>query len=275
MNNPHEILNTIAEHAMRLFEDNLVIAQAVRRDCQPVLAKGCLPAHDKTHDFVNVDGLNVELDRHVEATFCFPPGAFPDVSTVLDTYVQPSAIALAEYVESRLLNVVRERSTANKCVGSPVQPITEYTVDAIETALFNAKANAEQWAILFVDGRTYKNDFQTMARWMNQPGRGAPHGEGSIKHLSVSRTQLIQPGEMSNRFVAFVPETVLLVSRPVAPAPDESPARISVYIYKNGYCLRVSILDPAAETLEVQIEILFGIGIVNPAFLIPVEAKAA
>ena len=77
--------------------------------------------------------------------------AVPDL---LKLYMQPAVVAIAESIETNLLNLYASFS-ANAPVGAGGVTITEATVDAAETALFAAKVPASANKYLVVDSATY------------------------------------------------------------------------------------------------------------------------
>ena len=95
------------------------------------------------------------LNTHAEATFQIPDVtkvlAVPDL---LKLYMQPAVVAIAESIETDLLNLYAA-FTANTPVGTGGTPITEETVDAAETALFPAKVPPSANKYLVVDSNTY------------------------------------------------------------------------------------------------------------------------
>ncbi len=95
------------------------------------------------------------LNTHAEATFQIPDVtkvlAVPDL---LKIYMQPAVAAIAQKIESDLLNLYAG-FTANTPVGTPGTPITEATIDAAETALFLAKVPPSEQKYMVVDAATY------------------------------------------------------------------------------------------------------------------------
>ena len=81
----------------------------------------------------NLGNAQIVLNTHAEATFQIPDVtkvlAVPDL---LKLYMQPAVVALAERIESDLLNLYSQ-FTANAAVGLPGIAITEAVVDQAET----------------------------------------------------------------------------------------------------------------------------------------------
>ena len=95
------------------------------------------------------------LNTHAEATFQIPDVtkvlAVPDL---LQVYMQPAVVAIAEKIESDLLNLYAG-FTANTPLGTAGTPMTEAVIDQAETALFQAKVPTSEPKYLVVDSNTY------------------------------------------------------------------------------------------------------------------------
>src|SRR6202050_5541371 len=135
------IVKLVAADALPVLIGNLVMGNLVNRDYEPVLAN--------TGDTVNIpipptmianniaEGGSVQaqnpslgnaqivLNTHVEATFQIPDVtkvlAVPDL---LRVYMQPAVIAIAQKIESDLMNLYAGFS-ANAPLGTAGTPVTE------------------------------------------------------------------------------------------------------------------------------------------------------
>src|SRR3954462_3942217 len=145
------IVKLVAADALPVLIGNLVMGNLVNRDYEPVLAQAGdtvnvpIPptmvanniAEGGTVQTQNPELGNAQivLNTHAEATF-----QIPDVTKVLAVpdllriYMEPAMIAVAERMESDLLNLY-SGFTSNGAVGTAGTPITEAVVDAAETAL--------------------------------------------------------------------------------------------------------------------------------------------
>src|SRR5207302_6485591 len=134
---------------------NLVMGNLVNRDYEPVLANAgdtvnvLIPPPMQANNILDGGSVQVQtpmigsasivLNTHAEATF-----QIPDITKVLAVpdllrlYMQPAVVALAEKIETDLLSLYPAFTTSAP-VGTPGSVITEATVDAAETALFQAK----------------------------------------------------------------------------------------------------------------------------------------
>src|ERR1700730_2927205 len=165
------IVKLVAADALPALMGNLVMGNLVNRDYEPVLANAgdtvnvpippTLVANNIAEGGTvqtqnpNLGNAQIVLNTHAEATFQIPDVtkvlAVPDL---LKLYMQPAVIALAERIETDLLNLYAQ-FTANLPIGNGGIAIPESGVDAAETALFNARVRASQPKYLVVDGSTY------------------------------------------------------------------------------------------------------------------------
>ena len=87
----------------------------------------------------SLGNAQIVLNTHAEATFQIPDVtkvlAVPDL---LRVYMQPAVVAIAEKIETDLLNLYAG-FTANTPLGTAGTPVTEALLDQAETALFSAK----------------------------------------------------------------------------------------------------------------------------------------
>ena len=119
------------------------------------------------------------LNTHAEATFQIPDVtkvlAVPDL---LKVYMQPAVVAIAEKIESDLMNLYAG-FTANAPLGTAGTAVTEAVIDAAETALFQAKVPANSPKYLVVDSNTY-SQMRQIPRFseFQNTGRGRPSGVG-------------------------------------------------------------------------------------------------
>src|SRR5256885_15249034 len=149
------IVKLVAADALPVLTGNLIMGNLVNRDYEPVLAHAGdtvnipMPPTMVANNIAeggsvqtqnpNIGNAQIVLNTHVEATFQIPDVtkvlAVPDL---LKIYMEPAVAAIAQRIESDLLNLYAG-FTANSPVGTPGTPITDATIDAAETALFMAK----------------------------------------------------------------------------------------------------------------------------------------
>src|ERR1700688_3381504 len=149
------IVKLVAVDALPALVSNLIMGNLVNRDYEPTLAQAgdtvnvpippTLVANNIAEGGTvqtqnpNLGNAQIVLNTHAEATF-----QIPDVTKVLAVpdllrlYMQPAVVAIAERIESDMLSLYSQ-FTSNTPVGTGGTTITEATVDAAETALFNTK----------------------------------------------------------------------------------------------------------------------------------------
>ena len=165
------IVKLVAADALPALVGNLVMGNLVNRDYEPVLAQAgdtvnvpippTLTANNIAEGGTvqtqnpNLGNAQIVLNTHAEATFQIPDVtrvlAVPDL---LKVYMQPAVAAIAERIESDLLNLYAG-FTANAPVGTAGTAINEAAIDLAETALFTAKVPMSEPKYLVVDANTY------------------------------------------------------------------------------------------------------------------------
>src|SRR6202163_2127949 len=165
------IVKLVAVDALPVLVGNLVMGNLVNRDYEPVLAHAGdtvnvpIPPIMVANNIAeggtvqtqnpNLGNAQIVLNTHAEATFQIPDVtkvlAVPDL---LKIYMEPAVAAIAQRIESDLLNLYAG-FTANTPVGTPGTPITELVIDAAETALFLSKIPASDQKFIVGDAATY------------------------------------------------------------------------------------------------------------------------
>src|SRR6201987_1229689 len=146
------IVKLVAADALPALMGNLVMGNLVNRDYEPTLAQAgdtvnvpippTLVANNIAEGGTvqtqnpNLGNAQIVLNTHAEATFQIPDItkvlAVPDL---LKLYMQPAVVAIAERIESDILNLYA-MFTANAPVGIPGTAITEAVIDMAATTLF-------------------------------------------------------------------------------------------------------------------------------------------
>src|ERR1700732_1808985 len=149
------IVKLVAADALPALIGNLVMGNLVNRDYEPTLAQAGdtvnIPIAPQlvanniaeggavTPQNPSLGNAQIVLNTHAEATFQIPDVtkvlAVPDL---LKIYMQPAVVALAERIESDLLNLYAGFS-ANTPIGTAGVALTEASIDSAETILFQAK----------------------------------------------------------------------------------------------------------------------------------------
>src|ERR1700761_4714505 len=165
------IVKLVAADALPALMGNLVMGNLVNRDYEATLAQAgdtvnvpippALVANNiaegaaVTLQAQNLTNAQIVLSTHAEASFQIPDVtkvlAVPDL---LKLYMQPAVVAIAERIETDILNLYSQFS-ANTAVGTAGITITEAVVDQAETALFQAKVPSVASKYLVVDPVSY------------------------------------------------------------------------------------------------------------------------
>jgi len=249
----------------------------VNRDYEPTLAK----VGDVAKVYTGISGAEIVMNTHAEATFQIPDItkvlAVPDL---LRVYMQPAVIAIAEKIESDLLNLYAG-FTANSPLGTAGAPITEALIDQAETALFQAKVPTNRPKYLIVDSATYSQMRQIPRFSEFQTAGGAGLRTmidgtiGKIKDFYVFRSRSIQvtgvdPANMHN--LAFVKESIGMAMRRI-PQPLPGTGLIAEYSELGNFGMKVSMsYQPNTLSQQFTVEVLYGCAILNDAWAVQVNS---
>lgn len=290
------IVKLVAVDALPVLMGNLVMGNLVNRDFEPTLAQAgdtvnvpippTLVANNLAEGGTvqpqnpSLGNAQIVLNTHAEATFQVPDVtkvlAVPDL---LKLYMQPAMAALAEKIETDLLNLYAE-FTANPPVGTPGTPITEAVVDAAETALFQARVPASEPKYLVVDAATYSqlrqiprfSEYQTAG----EAGlRALVDGTvGKIKDFYVFRSQFVAKtgsSPVTTHNLAFARSALGLVMRRL-PQPLPGTGAIAEYAELGNFGMRV-IMSYQPNTLAQQftVDVLYGVAVLRNNFGVQVN----
>jgi hypothetical protein len=282
------IVKLVAADALPVLVGNLVMGNLVDRDYEPALAHAGdtinvpIPPVMQANNILeggtvqtqnpNLGNAQIVLNTHAEATFQIPDVtkvlAVPDL---LKIYMQPAVAAIAQKVESDLLNLYAG-FTANAPVGTPGTAITESVIDAAETALFLAKVPPSAEKYIVVDAATYSawrqiprfSEFQTAG---DAGLKALIEGTvGKIKDFFVFRSQFIQytgSNPVTTHNLAFTRDAIGLVIRRL-PQPLPGTGAIAEYAELGNFGMRV-VMSYQPDTLAQQftVDILYGCGILR------------
>jgi P22 coat protein - gene protein 5 len=282
------IVKLVAADALPVLVGNLVMGNLVNRDYEPVLAQAGdtvnvpIPPIMVANNIAeggtvqtqnpNLGNAQIVLNTHAEATFQIPDVtkvlAVPDL---LKIYMEPAVVAIAERVESDLLNLYAG-FTSNTPVGTPGTPITEAVIDAAETALFLAKIPASDQKYFVVDAATYSawrqiprfSEFQTAGDAGLQAIVGGTVGK--IKDFFVFRSQFVPKtgtSPVNTHNIAFTKSAIGLVIRRL-PQPLPGTGAIAEYAELGNFGMRV-VMSYQPNTLAQQftVDVLYGCGILR------------
>lgn len=291
------IVKLVAVDALPALMGNLVMGNLVNRDFEPQLAQAgdtinvpipptlvannIAEAGSVVAQSPNLGNAQITLNTHAEATFQIPDVtkvlAVPDL---LQLYMRPAVVALAEKIETDLLGLYSQ-FTSNLPVGAPGTAITEATIDSAETALFQSKVPASQPKYLVTDANTYSqlrqiprfSEFQTAG----EAGlRALVDGSvGKIKDFYVFRSQFVSktgsaPATTHN--VAFAKDAIGLVVRRL-PQPLPGTGAIAEYAEFGNFGIRV-VMSYQPNTLAQQftVDVLYGCSVLRNGFGVQVKS---
>ncbi|MBK9170636.1 MAG: hypothetical protein IPM24_24675 [Bryobacterales bacterium] len=291
------IVKLVAADALPALVGNLVMGNLVNRDYEPTLAQAgdtvnipippTLQANNITEggsvttQNPDLGNSQIVLDSHVEATFQIPDVtkvlAVPDL---LNVYLQPAVVAIAQRIESDLMGLY-PGFTTNSPVGTGGSAITEATVDAAETALFNAKLPASEPKYLVVDGATY-SQLRQIPRFSEYQTAGeaglralVDGSVGKIKDFFVFRSQFVKKTGVSpatTHNMAFAKNALGLVIRRL-PQPLPGTGAIAEYAELGNFGMRV-IMSYQPNTLAQQftVDVLYGAAVIRNSFGVQVRS---
>lgn len=296
------IVKLVAADALSPLVGALVMGNLVNRDYEPTLAQ--------TGDTVNIPippvlGANniaeagtvqtqnpslgnaqIILNTHAEATFQIPDVtkvlAVPDL---LKVYMQPAIIAIAESIESTLMNLYIN-ATINAPVGGS-SAMDEARVDLAETQLYEQKVPRTAPKFMVVSPTAYGQlrqlprftDYQNVGP-SGQPSAqitgslpGAPGADGKIKDFTVFRSQFVAYNSSTTTAfnLAFARDGIGLVIRRL-PMPIPGTGAIAEYAELGNFGVRI-IMSYQPNTLAQQftVDVLYGCAILRNNFVQIVE----
>lgn len=223
----------------------------------------------------SLGNAQVVINVHAESSFQIPDVtkvlAHPDL---LQMYMMPAIIAIAERVEQDLTNLYINL-TANTSVGTGNTTITESVVDSAETSLFAAKVPESSPKFLLVSGSTY-GDLRQISRFSEYekaPDLGGTIVTGQVgrlKNFYCVRSQYIQKPSTTTYNLAFARDAFALVVRQL-PKPLPGTGAIAEYAEMGNFGMRV-VMSYAPGTLAQQftVDILYGVAVLRNVFGVPV-----
>ena len=229
----------------------------------------------------SLGNAQIVLNTHAEATF-----QIPDVTKVLAVpdllriYMEPAVIAIAEKIETDLLNLYGS-FTSNPTLGTPGTALTEAVIDTGETTLFQAKVPQSQPKHLVVDPDGYSalrqiprfSEFQSAGEaGVNALISGVV---GRLKDFFVFRSQFIPKtgsSPVTTHNVAFGRDAIGLVIRRL-PQPLPGTGAIAEYAELGNFGMRV-VMSYQTNTLAQQftVDVLYGVAVIRNEFGIQVES---
>jgi hypothetical protein len=296
------IVKLVAADALPALIGNLVMGNLVNRDYEPVLAQAGdtvnVPIAPQlvANNLADVNGTGnaavvlqnpslgnaqIVLNTHVEATFQIPDVlkvlAVPDL---LRVYMQPAVAAIAEKIETDLLNLYAG-FTANTPLGTPATAVTEALIDQAETALFQAKVPSSAPKFLVVDSNTYSamRQIPRFSEFQNTGEAGlralVDGTIGKIKDFFVFRSQYVPTtgtSPVNTHNLAFCKDAIGLVVRRL-PQPLPGTGAIAEYAELGNFGMRVTMsYQPNTLSQQFTVDVLYGCAILRNGFAIQINS---
>ena len=282
------IVKLVAADALPALIGNLVMGNLVNRDYEPVLAQAGdtvnVPIAPQLVANNIVEGGAVQpqnpslgnaqivLNTHVEATFQIPDVtkvlAVPDL---LRVYLQPAVAAIADRIESDLLNLYAGFN-ANTPLGVAGTPVTEAVIDQAESALFLAKVPSNRPKYLVVDSNTYSamRQIPRFSEFSNTGEAGLKtliDGTiGKIKDFFVFRSQFVAAtgsAPLNTHNLAFERDAIGLVVRRL-PQPLPGTGAIAEYAELGNFGMRVTMsYQPNTLSQQFTVDVLYGCAVLR------------
>jgi len=275
--------------ALPVLIGNLVMGNLVNRDYEPVLANYGdtvnvpIPPNMVANNILeggsvqlqnpSLGNAQIVLNTHLECSF-----GIPDVTKMLATpdllkvYMQPAVKAVAEQIETLLLNLY-PGFTFNAATGAGNTAITEGVIDTSETALFKAKNPPSDQKFLIVYPDTYSamrqiprfSEYQTI----QQAGVDAlVQGQvAKVKDFIVVRSQYVPQtgaaGALTTHNLGFTKNAIALVMRRL-PQPLPGTGAIAEYAELGGFGFRVVMsYNPNTLGQQFTVDALLGCGVLR------------
>jgi hypothetical protein len=296
------IVKLVAADALPALVGNLILGNLVNRDYEPTLAQAGdtvnVPIAPQlvANNLADVNGTGnaavvlqnpslgnaqIVLNTHVEATFQIPDVlkvlAVPDL---LRVYMQPAVAAIAEKIETDLLNLYAG-FTANTPLGTPATAVTEALIDQAETALFQAKVPSSAPKFLVVDSNTYSamRQIPRFSEFQNTGEAGlralVDGTIGKIKDFFVFRSQYVPTtgtSPVNTHNLAFCKDAIGLVVRRL-PQPLPGTGAIAEYAELGNFGMRVTMsYQPNTLSQQFTVDVLYGCAILRNGFAIQINS---
>ena len=291
------IVKLVAADALPVLIGNLVMGNLVNRDYEPVLANAGdtinvpIPPTMVANNIAEGGAVNpqnpslgnaqIVLNSHVEATFQIPDVtkviAVPDL---LKIYMQPAVAAIAQKIESDLLNLYAG-FTLNSPVGTAGSAITEATVDAAETALFLAKVPANEQKYMVVDANTYSawRQIPRFSEFQNSGEAGLraiiDGTIGKVKDFFVFRSQFVPKtgsSPVATHNLAFTKNALgLVIRRLPQPLPGTGAIARIRRTRQFQYARRDGRSTSRPWLSQFTVDVLYGCGVLRNALGVQVN----
>ena len=287
------IVKLVAAQGLPAVMGAMVMGTRINRDYEPSLANAGdtvnipIPPVMTTYNVAeggsvtpqnpSLGNAQVVLNQHAEATFQIPDvtaalvGAERGDFSLMSKYLNPAMIALAERMETDLLNLYTNL-TANTAVGTGGSSLTESAVALAEKALFDAKVPQNERLTLAVSSQAY-SDLRQIERFTEERmivGAGQAISTGrlglQVKNFDVFRSQFVAKPSSTTYNLGFAKDAFALVIRRL-PQPLPGTGAIAEYAELGNFGMRI-VMSYAPNTLAQQftVDMLYGIAVLRHIF---------
>lgn len=282
------IVKLVAAQGLPAIMGAMVMGNLVNRDYEPTLANAgdtvnipVPPVMSRnnvaeggtvTTQNPSLGNSQVVLNMHAEATFQIPDvtaalvGAERGDFSLMNKYLQPSMIALAEGIETDLLGLYTNL-TANADVGTGGSALNESTIDLAEKALFDAKVPQSEKLSLVVSSQGY-TDLRQIERFTETrtvgTGQAIVSGKiGELKSFDVYRSQFVAKPSSTTYNLGFARDAFALVIRRL-PQPLPGTGAVAEYAELGNFGMRI-VMSYAPNTLAQQftVDVLYGVAVLR------------
>ena len=291
------IVKLVAADALPALVGNLVMGNLVNRDYEPTLAQAgdtvnipiapqlvannLAEGGSVTTQNPSLGNAQIVLNTHAEATFLIPDVtrvlAVPDL---LSVYMRPAVAAIAEKIESDLMNLYAG-FTALTPLGTAGTPVTEAILDQAETSLFQAKVPSNEPKYLVVDSNTY-SQMRQIPRFSEFHTAGEAGLRtiidgtiGKLKDFFVFRSQYVQKTgttPVNTHNLAFCKDALGLVIRRL-PQPLPGTGAIAEYAELGNFGMRVTMsYQPNTLSQQFTVDVLYGCAVLRNNFAVQINS---
>jgi len=282
------IVKLVAAQGLPAVMGAMVMGNLVNRDYEPqmaqagdtinvpipptMVANNIAEGGSVTTQNPSLGNAQIVLNSHKESSFTIPDitqvlvGADSGNFDLLNKYMRPAMISIAEAVETDLLSLALNLD-ANSAVGAFNTTILESVVDLADQALFNVKVPESEPKYLVVSSGTY-GDLRQISRFTEERtvGNGSTIVTGKmgrIKDFEVYRSQFVSKSGSNTTNAAFARDAFGLVVRRL-PQPLPGTGAIAEYAEIGSFGIRV-VMSYAPNTLAQQftVDILYGCGVLR------------
>lgn len=285
------IVKLVAAQGLPAIMGALVMGNLVNRDFEPTLANSGdtvnipIPPVMTSNNLAeggsvqtqnpSLGNAQVVLNQHAECSFVIPDvtaalvGAERGDFSLMNKFMQPATIAIAEGIESALFGLYTNL-TANADVGTANTTITEDTIDRAERTLFDAKVPESEKRYLVMSSQAYSDARQlqrfTETRTIGSGQAIATGKVAEIKGFDVYRSQFVATSGSTTYNLAFARDAFALVMRRL-PQPLPGTGAVADYAELGSFGLRI-VMSYQPNTLAQQftVDALFGVGVLRHIF---------